>query len=171
MKHGVLLLAMVVLCSCVGMPEGVVAVEGFEPDRYLGTWYEIARLDHWFERGLTHGSAEYTAREDGGIDVLNRGYDPETGEWSEAEGRAYFVSDRTTGRLEVSFFRPFYGGYNVIALDKEHYSWALVCGNDRSYLWILAREKTMDEAEKCRLLAFARELEFPVDELLFPKQD
>jgi apolipoprotein D and lipocalin family protein len=165
-----ILLVFAAVSGCVSIPDGVTAVRGFEVDRYLGTWYEIARLDHSFERGLSRVKATYAAREDGGIDVLNQGYDEESGEWKKAEGTAYFVEDETVGRLKVSFFGPFYGGYNIIALDRENYSYSLVCGNDRSYLWILAREKELDEEIQSALVEFARELKFPVGDLIFVEQ-
>ncbi|MDT8286543.1 MAG: lipocalin family protein [Elusimicrobiales bacterium] len=157
------------LCGCAtGAPEGVEPVTGFELDRYLGKWHEIARLDHRFERGLSKVTAEYSMREDGGVRVLNRGYSGEKGEWKEAEGRAYFTGDRTVGALKVSFFGPFYGGYNVIELDRENYSYALVCGPDRSYLWILARTPEPDPAALERLKARAAELGFETDKLIYP---
>lgn len=157
--------------GCVGAPSGVTPVDGFEADRYLGTWYEIARLDHRFERGLSNVRAVYTARDDGGIGVLNRGYDAEAGEWSEAEGKAYFVAERTKGMLAVSFFGPFYGGYNVIALDEEDYAWSMVAGPDRSYLWILSRRVPLEPAILERLIAEAARLGFPTDELIFVEHD
>lgn len=157
------------LCGCsTGAPDGVEPVTGFELDRYLGKWHEIARLDHRFERGLSRVTAEYSLRPDGGVRVLNRGYDAAKDKWKEAEGRAYFNGDPSVGSLRVSFFRPFYGGYNVVELDREGYSWALVCGPDRSYLWILARTPELDAATVDRLKARAAELGFEADKLLFP---
>lgn len=157
------------LCGCAtGAPEGVEPVTGFELDRYLGKWHEIARLDHRFERGLSKVTAEYSMREDGGVRVLNRGYSDEKGEWKEAEGRAYFTGERTVGSLKVSFFGPFYGGYNIIELDRENYSYALVCGPDRSYLWILARTPDLAPAALERLEARAAELGFETDKLIYP---
>jgi apolipoprotein D and lipocalin family protein len=157
------------LCGCsTGVPDGVEPVTGFELDRYLGKWHEIARLDHRFERGLSQVTAEYSMREDGGVRVLNRGYDAAKGEWKQAEGRAYFNGDRSVGSLKVSFFRPFYGGYNIIELDREGYSWSLVCGPDRSYLWILARTPELDPATLERLRARAAELGFDTEKLIYP---
>ncbi|HNT98099.1 MAG TPA: lipocalin family protein [Elusimicrobiales bacterium] len=157
------------LCGCaVKVPEGIKPVEGFELDRYLGEWYEIARLDHRFERGLSKVTAEYSMRADGGVRVLNRGYSAEKGGWKEAEGRAYFTGDPSVGGLKVSFFGPFYGGYNIIELGRENYAWALVCGPDRSYLWILARTPELAPETLEKLKARAAELGFPVPELIFP---
>jgi len=116
------------LWGCAGIPKGVEPVKDFEIKRYLGTWYEIARYDHFFERGLEQVTAHYSMRRDGGVRVVNRGYDPEKGVWKEAVGKAFFVSKPDIGRMKVSFFGPFYGGYNIIDLDSEDYSFALVCG-------------------------------------------
>jgi len=153
------------------VPEGVTVIDGFELDRYLGKWYEIARLDHSFERGLTNVTANYSMREDGGVRVLNRGYDPEKGDWDEAEGKAYFVGEPNVGRLKVSFFGPFYGGYNIIELDKADYQYSLVAGPDRDFLWILARTPDLDPAVRDRLVSRAHDLDFPVDELIFVEHD
>lgn len=180
MKHGkpfrtirrlLALLGLSALAGCTAVPTGLRPVTGFDADRYLGKWYEIARLDHSFERGLTDVSATYTRREDGGIRVLNRGWDPEKGTWKEAEGRAYFRGDPDTGSLKVSFFGPFYGGYHVIALDRDHYSYAMVCGQDRSYLWILARETTLPQPVVKQLTEQAREAGFDVDSLIWVSHD
>ena len=140
------MLIVTLLTSCTGIPEGITAVDGFEVNRYLGTWYEIARLDHRFERGLENISATYTLRDDGGIDVLNKGWDIKAGEWHQAQGKAYFVEQPDKGRLKVSFFGPFYGGYNIIELDKKDYAYSMITGPDRSYLWILSRTKQLPEA-------------------------
>ena len=156
-----------VVSGCAGIPENVTAVSGFEVQRYLGTWYEIARLDHSFERGLSNVTATYSLREEGGLRVINRGLNKASGEWDQAEGKAFFVGAPDEGRLKVSFFGPFYGGYNIIALDKKNYSWSLVCGPDRSYLWILAREKQLDKITLDQLLDKARQAGFNVEQLIF----
>ena len=155
------------LAGCTGVPEGVQPVRGFNPERYLGTWYEIARLDHSFERGLVQVTATYTKREDGGIDVLNRGYDPVTGAWKEAEGRAYFIAGPDLASLKVSFFGPFYGGYHVFALDPD-YGWALISGPTREYLWILARQPQLPAEVLDDLLDKARSAGFDSSALIFP---
>jgi apolipoprotein D and lipocalin family protein len=165
MRKSLLLLCLLV-AGCVRLPENITAVDGFEVQRYLGTWYEIARLDHSFERGLSNVSATYTLRDDGGIDVVNKGFDEESGKWKRAEGKAYLVSGPDAGRLKVSFWGPFYSAYNIIALDKEHYSYALVCGMNRSYLWILARDKELEKEILENLIGMANELGFLTDELI-----
>lgn len=166
-----ILAILIFFCGCSSVPKGILPVTGFEISRYLGTWYEIARLDHSFERGLINISAEYSQMDDGGVKVLNRGFDPVKNKWKEVEGRAYFVSDPSTGSLKVSFFRPFYGGYHIIALDKEQYEYALVCGPDRSYLWILSKKPFLDEKIKADLILKAKQLGFDVGSLIQVRQD
>lgn len=164
-----LLLLLLALASCTGIPKGATPVTGFELDRYLGQWYEIARLDHRFERGLSHVSAEYSLRDDGDVRVVNRGYDARRGEWREAVGRARFVESPDIGRLKVSFFGPFYGGYNILVLDPG-YRYALVSGPNHDYLWILARTPTLAPATIAGLLETASALGFDTGALIWPDQ-
>ena len=167
MKRVTILLFLLGLAGCTSVPEGVTPVTGFESERYLGTWYEIARFDHSFEEGLSRVTATYSKREDGGIRVLNKGYDAATGEWDEAEGKAYFVSDETTGHLKVSFFGPFYASYVIAELDKDNYQYSLVTGPDRSYLWILARQPTLSQDVLDELLSKAKSLGYATDEFIW----
>ncbi|HAL91938.1 MAG TPA: lipocalin [Verrucomicrobia bacterium] len=161
-----------ILGGCTGIPSGVRVVEGFDVQRYQGTWYEIARLDHRFERGLTHVSATYQPRKGGGIAVENRGYDVQTSRWKSIAGRAALSGKPGEGRLKVSFFRPFYGAYNVIALDREAYTHAMVCGPNRDYLWILARERSLPAGVLESLVLQAGQLGFRTENLiLVPQQD
>lgn len=155
------------ISACSSVPQGVIPVGGFELNRYLGKWYEIARLDHRFERGLTDVSAEYSLREDGGVRVINSGYAHDDRQRRSAEGKAYFVNGSDVGQLKVSFFGPFYGAYNIIALDKVDYRYAMIAGNSRDYLWILARTPNLDRATLDRLLDQAKALGFPVQDLIF----
>jgi len=129
-------------CSTPRAPEGLRVVTGFDVDRYAGHWHEVARIEHPMERGLTQASATYSPNADGTVKVVNRGYDPVRKQWKEAEGTARFVQEPTRAALEVSFFGPFYGGYNVVALD-ENYQWAMVVGSSRDYVWILSRTPTL----------------------------
>lgn len=163
----VLLLALAALAGCTGVPEGIRPVRGFELERYLGTWHEIARLDHRFERGLTDISATYSRRADGGVAVVNRGWDPAKGAWREARGRAYFLDGPDLASLKVSFFGLFYGGYHVFALDPD-YRWALVSGPSRDYFWILARQPELPPGLLADLLTRARRAGFDTDALIFP---
>lgn len=170
MKMIRLLFLSTMVIGCTGIPDRVTAVRGFELDRYLGTWYEIARLDHRFERGLNDVTATYTLREDEGINVVNRGCDRETGEWQQVDGRAYFIGDSDQGRLKVSFFGPFYSSYNIIALDLDDYNFALVSGPTRDYLWILSREPGMDSTIRTTLIEHAKTLGYDTDSLIEVKQ-
>jgi len=155
------------LFGCVGIPEKVKPVDNFKLDRYLGKWYEIARLDHSFERGLTQVTAEYSMMDGGGVRVLNRGYSEKEKTWKQAEGKAYFVEGTDKGYLKVSFFGPFYGSYIVLELDHEHYSYSMVCGPDNSYLWILARDPEIENELKDTLITKAATLGFDVSKLIF----
>ena len=156
-------------CS-TGLPKGIEPVTGFEPERYLGTWFEIARLDHRFERGLQEVSATYARRDDGTLSVVNRGWDVEEEVWNVAEGRARFAEGPDTGRLEVSFFGPFYGTYAVFELD-EAYTRAYVTGDDRSYLWFLSRTPEVEPAALDAFRARAEALGFDLSELVVVDQD
>ncbi len=161
------LFTMALLAGCTGVPEGIAPVRGFELERYLGTWYEIARLDHSFERGLSSVTANYSMRDDGGVRVLNRGYSAENDSWDEAEGKAFFVGDEDRGHLKVSFFGPFYGAYVVFGLDQDDYQYSFVAGPDRSYLWLLAREPEVSDELMERFISRASELGFATDDLIY----
>jgi apolipoprotein D and lipocalin family protein len=159
------------LFGCTGIPEGIKAVDGFEVNRYLGTWYEIARLDHRFERGLNKISATYSLRPDGGVKVINKGWNEAKGKWEDAEGKAYFIDQPDQGRLKVSFFGPFYGGYNIFDLDKKDYGYAMISGPDKSYFWILSRTKQLPKATLESLIQEAKLAGFETDKLIFVNQD
>jgi apolipoprotein D and lipocalin family protein len=166
------LTAIVIVCTllgagCTGIPQNVTPVSDFDVDRYLGEWYEIARLDHSFERGLEKITAQYSLKPDGGLRVVNRGFDTASGQWREAEGKAWFIDDPQTGRLKVSFFGPFYGAYNIIQLDHKDYQYALVCGPDTSYLWILARAPDLDRAIVEQLVSYAADHGFDTSQLIY----
>ena len=162
-------LLVLLLSGCVGIPKNVTPVDNFALDKYLGKWYEIASLDHSFERGLTNVTAEYSLRNDGGVRVLNRGYSEKDGKWKDVEGRAYFVQQPDKGYLKVSFFGPFYGSYVVFELDHEGYQYSLVCGPDKSYLWILARRADIGDEQKKVLIGKAAALGFDTNKLIFVK--
>lgn len=171
MRIRMLWLVCVLLGGCTSVPEGITPVNQFELNRYLGKWYEIARFDHSFERGLSQVTANYSMREDGGVRVINRGYHAQNGEWEQAEGRAYFVQSDTVGHLKVSFFGPFYASYVIAELDQTEYRYSLVTGPDRDYLWILSRTPTMQEEEFNQLLKTATELGFDVNKLIKVSQE
>lgn len=160
------LLILTALSACTGMPDGVEPVTGFDKSRYLGTWHEIARLDHSFERDLVDVKAEYSLRDDGAVRVINSGTDSTTGERKVAEGHAKFVGDDGTAHLKVSFFGPFYGSYIVFELDPD-YRYAFVAGYNTNYLWLLARETNISEDIRKRFTDRAGDLGFVVDDLVW----
>ncbi len=170
MRNVFLVAVAAMLAGCLGMPDTVVPVQNFKLDRYLGKWYEIARLDHSFERGLEQVTAEYSLRDDGGVAVRNRGFSPEKNQWSEALGKAFFVRDADEAYLKVSFFGPFYGSYVVFELDQDDYQYAFVSGPDTSYLWLLARSPTVDADLLSRFVEQARALGFDTEKLVYVKQ-
>lgn len=160
----------IMLFSCSTIPKGITAVTQFDKTKYLGKWYEIARFDFRFERDLNNTTAEYSANDNGSIKVANKGYNTRTNKWKSATGKAKFVKDDTIAMLKVSFFGPFYGGYNVIALDKD-YRYALIAGNNLNYLWILSRTTTIPAAVKTEYLQLAQKAGFNINELIWVKHD
>ncbi|MGW8423792.1 lipocalin family protein [Comamonas sp. HJ-2] len=130
-------------------------VSHFDINRYLGTWYELARIDHHFEKNLIQVAARYQLNADGSISVLNRGFDARKQEWRKAEGKAHFLGPSNVAALKVSFFAPFYGGYNVVSLDDE-YQTSLVIGGSLDYFWLLSRQKSIPEEQLHSLLLKAQ---------------
>ncbi len=160
-----------IFIGCASIPSGLKPVSPFDAVRYQGKWYEIARMDHWFEQGLNNVTATYDLRADGTLDVLNRGFDPQKEEWKEARGKARFSKDKTVGSLKVTFFWPFSGAYNVIELDQELYSYAMVCGSDRSYLWILSRTPKMKPVILESMMKKAEDWGFDLRNLILVEHD
>jgi apolipoprotein D and lipocalin family protein len=156
--------------SCVSIPKGAIAVSPFQKDRYLGKWYEIARMDFKFEKNLDHVTATYSLNTNGTIRVDNKGYNYLKKEWKESIGKAKFVDDQNTARLKVSFFGPFYAGYNVIAIDPD-YKYVMVAGNNLDYLWLLSREKEIPINIKTAYLKQAASLGYQINKLIWTKQD
>lgn len=170
MKTGLAVIALLFLMTgCTGVPKGIEPVTGFDQQRYLGTWYEIARLDHSFEEGLSQVTAEYSLNNDGSIKVINRGYNAEVGEWKEAEGRALFVGDSNVGHLKVSFFGPFYASYVVFELDDQ-YTTAYITGYDRDYLWLMSRTPEVSDEVLDAFKARAEAEGFELGELIVVEQ-
>ncbi len=166
-----ILLISIVLSGCTGTPKGVEPVSGFELDRYLGKWYEIARLDHSFEEGLSAVTADYSLQDNGRVKVINRGYNAEKDRWEEAEGKAKFVENADIAHLKVSFFGPFYGSYIVFGLDKQDYQYAFVAGPNHGYLWLLARTPEVSDDVIARFINEASQRGFETDNLIFVDQD
>lgn len=170
LRTKIILIASLALNACLGMPEPIKPVNEFELSNYLGTWYEIARLDHSFERGLQQVSANYSLRDDGGVRVKNRGFSTKKNQWQEAEGKAYFVDKTDEGYLKVSFFGPFYGSYVIFELDKKNYQYAFVSGPNHSYLWFLSRTPTVSPELKTLFIEKSKSLGFKTDQLIFVEQ-
>ncbi len=150
--------------------ENIPPVPDFELNRYLGTWYEIARLPHRFEKGLSRVTATYTLNPNGTIQVLNRGFKAAKNKWSQAEGKAWVPDPDVPARLKVRFFWPFSAEYKIIRLDPE-YRWAVVTSSQNNYLWFLCREPVMDEALYKSLVQYVSENGFDVSKLIRVEQD
>lgn len=160
-----------IVSGCVGVADGISPVTGFDVNRYLGTWYEIARLDHSFERGLDQVTAEYSLRDDGGVTVLNRGFSKTNNKWEVAEGKAYFVSQPDIGHLKVSFFGPFYGSYVIFELDHEGYEYAFITSYKKSYLWLLSRKPQVPQSVLDRFVTLAKDNGFEINDLILVTQN
>ena len=158
------------LSSCKSIPKGAIAVKPFNTNKYLGKWFEIARFDFSFERNLKNTTAEYSLNDNGSLKVVNRGYNYKKKKPVEAIGKAKFVGAHNEAKLKVSFFGPFYAGYNVIAID-QNYQYALVAGKDLNYLWILSREKSIPDNIKKEYLQKASEIGFNISNLIWVEQD
>lgn len=172
MKRFTLVLIIVLFqVACTSVPEGVKAVDNFDINRYLGTWYEIARLDHTFERGLTNVTAQYSLRDDGGVRVLNRGFSTDKDEWKTAEGKAYFVNEKSQGHLKVSFFGPFYSTYVIFELEQAGYEYAFISGYNHRYLWLLARSPTVSDELLKSFVETAKSAGFKVEDLIIVNHD
>lgn len=155
------------LCFTAGChtASGREVVSGFEAERYMGLWYEVARYPNRFEKNLTAVTAEYQLNPNGSIKVINRGYDTRRKKWKDVEGIGKFKDRRDLGRLKVSFFWPFYGAYNIIHLEPD-YSAAIVAGPSDKYLWILARSPNLSEQEMKALTMKSQELGYDRNKLL-----
>ena len=153
-----------------GIPDGVTAVTPFDLKRFEGTWYEIARLDHGFEKNMSHVSFTYTLKDGGDFEVVNKSLDGKNGRWETSEGKGAFIGDPNVGRLKVSYFGPFYGRFNIIALDEKNYSWAMATGPSTRYLWILSRKKTLEDPIIQDLIRKAIGMGFKLDKMVHVDQ-
>ncbi len=157
------------LSGCGGYPQNVTPIQQFDVNRYLGKWYEIARLDHSFERGLEQVSANYVLLDSGKIQVVNRGFSSAKNEWKEAIGKAFLAGETDEGYIKVSFFGPFYSSYVVFGLDSENYQHAYVSGPNHSYLWLLARTPKVSKEVIDDFVKTAKEKGFDTDQLIYVK--
>lgn len=164
------LVTIALLSGCTGIAPGITPVTEFDSARYLGKWYEIARLDHSFERGLKNVTAEYSLRDDGGIKVVNQGYSASNKAWQSAVGKAFFVSGEDVGHLKVSFFGPIYGSYVVFELGSE-YQYSFVTSYNKSYLWLLAREPTVAQSVMDKFNTLAEQHGYKTDDLIYVLHD
>lgn len=161
---------MAAFLSCKSTQE-LSTVDQVDIQSYLGTWYEIARLPNNFEKGLECVTASYSMKENGKIQVLNKGHSIEKENVSKsAKGTAWVPDAEYPGRLKVTFFWPFSGNYYIMALD-ENYQYALVGDPSRKYLWILSRSKTLDDGIYSALMAHANEEGFTIDQVIRVNQD
>lgn len=158
--------SLLLMNSCNSLPKGFKTIQDFDKDKYLGSWYEIARLDFVFEKNLNNTTAEYSLNKDGSIKVVNRGYNFVKNKYVASAGKVKFAGNSNEGKLKVSFFGPFYSGYNIIALDSD-YKYALVAGESLKYLWLLSREKTMPNNIKEAYLKTAKELGYDISQLIW----
>jgi len=164
------ILAVMLLAGCATtVPPNITVVKPFDVNQYLGVWYEIARLDHSFERNMDQVTATYALNADQTLAVLNRGFDTQKQQWRQANGTAKFIGPRDQGALKVSFFWPFYGGYFIVALDPD-YQWSMVVGPDLKYFWLLSRQKTLAQDVTSRLLKQAQEMGVDLNQLIWVKQ-
>ena len=159
-----------IFTGCASSTSDMAAVSGFQPEKYMGVWYEIVRLPYYFERGLDYVKAEYTLKPDGMIQVVNSG--SRNGEKKRIVGKAKLKNPKArplNGELRVSFFGPFYSDYRIIELAPD-YSYAVVTGSDRNYLWILSRRPVMAKDQLEMILARLKKLGFETDRLEYPRQ-
>jgi len=156
-------------CS-VKVPENISVVKNFDAKAYQGQWYEIARFDFKHEKDLKNVTANYTLNEDGSIEVVNKGYNYVKNKWEESKGKAKFNGSNKEGALKVSFFGPFYGGYNVVEMDPA-YENVLVFGENTDYIWILSRQKTIPNHVKDKFLAKAKAAGYDLNRLVWTEQE
>ncbi|WMN62011.1 lipocalin family protein (plasmid) [Pseudoalteromonas xiamenensis] len=168
MKNTIIVSSLTLLTACTSVPQGIEPISGFELDRYMGKWYEIARIENQFEAGLDNVTAEYSLKQDGSVKVINRGLDADNQQAKEAIGTAKFVGDPQTAHLKVSFFGPFYASYIVFELDKSDYQYAYVSGYNKDYLWLLSRTPSLSESQILRFKMRAERLGFDLSKLVFP---
>lgn len=170
MRAVLAIFGLLLLAGCLGMPATVQPVGNFQLDRYLGKWYEIARLDHSFERNMDQVTAQYDLNSDGTVAVINRGFLRTEGIWKEARGKAKFVGSPSEGYLKVSFFGPFYGSYVIFALDHEAYQYAFISGPNADYLWLLSRTPTVRPEVLRKFLELAKEKGFDTEKVIHVRQ-
>lgn len=161
--------ALFLFTACSSKNPPLQTVEKVELNNYLGSWYEIARYEHFFERDCKNVTANYSMMDEKTIKVINKCTKIQTNEKKEATGRAYAI-DESNSKLKVSFFRPFYGDYWILMLD-ENYKYVVVGTPSREYLWILAREKTISEEVRNEILQKLPTLGFDTSKFIWTIQE
>lgn len=167
---GAIATALLVFKNRKTIPDGVTAINNFDLHKYLGKWYEIARFDFFFEYDMDYVTADYSLNEDGSVKVVNKGFSNKKRKFEESIGKAVFVGNENEGKLKVSFFGPFYSGYNIIAIDPE-YKYALVSGRNRELLWFLSREREMPQDILDNYLELADSLGYDISDLVWTIQE
>ncbi|MND76665.1 Outer membrane lipoprotein Blc precursor [compost metagenome] len=163
-------LTILTACKTTQPNLALAPVRNFDADRYLGKWYELGRVENRFERGMNQTTAQYSSNEDGTIKVVNAGYDPAKGKFRSSTGKAKFAGKADVGALKVSFFGPFYGAYNIVALDRN-YQWSIVAGdNPKKYFWVLSRQPKLTSALKSEALEAAKTLGVDPSTIIWVKQ-
>ncbi len=162
-------LVLFLFTACSYKDPNIKSVQTVDLNRYIGSWYEIARYEHKFEKDCKNVTATYSIKENDKIEVINRCTKITTDEKTEAIGEAYSV-DNTNAKLKVSFFWPFYGDYWIIMLDKN-YSYAVISEPSKKYLWILSRDKKLDEKIKEKILKRLESLDYDLSKLIWTVQD
>lgn len=160
---------MVTSCS-VKVPENISVVKDFDVKAYEGKWFEIARFDFKHEKDLKNVTANYTLNGDGSIQVVNKGYNYVKNKWEESKGKAKFNGSDKEGALKVSFFGPFYGGYNVVDMEPA-YENVLIFGENTDYIWILSRNKSIPENVKDKFLKQAKDAGYDLNRLVWTEHD
>ncbi|MFC3559258.1 lipocalin family protein [Pedobacter jamesrossensis] len=167
---GTAAISLLLLQSCAVKSKDVIAVKNFNSEKYLGKWYEIARFDYSFEKNMDNTTAEYALNPDGSIKVINKGFNYKKNKWSSAQGKAKFIGSKSEAKLKVSFFGPFYGGYNIVSIDKDYQN-ALIYGSSTKYIWLLSRTPKLDSKTKEAFLAKARQDGYNTGKLIWVKHD
>lgn len=157
-------------CKSVKVPDNISVVKNFKLEPYMGTWYEVARFDFKYEKDLSNVTATYSIKPNGKVKVVNRGYNFVKDKWEQANGKADFVNTTNEGALKVSFFGPFYSGYNVVLMEPD-YENALIFGENTDYIWILSRKKTIPDHIKDKFLKEAEKAGYDLNRLIWTKHD
>ncbi len=160
--YSLFLLLLAGCSTCNANPVDNTTVSEFDLDRYMGKWYEVARIDNRYQRNLTAVTAEYSLGKGDRITIVNRGYNPSNGEWREVEARGETTS--TVGRLKVSFFLFVTSEYNIMDLG-ENYEWALVGTKSSNFLWIISRTPALPADTLNHIISLAEKRGYNINDI------